>query len=169
MPRSLSLSFRQQVNAQYSGDVVLAFAEISHPTLGTPIRVVSDAVNYIWGGNTWSGVMFDLQILNDGEGVPTANVTLPNIDTTEGRLLENLVDPPSVRLWLLSSADFNLTVSPRTEIGTASVEYYAEQLFLSDVVVDAVQISARLVTRDYSREFCFNQRATKARTPGVWR
>ena len=125
MPRALTASFRRQVNAQYSGDVVLLFAEVSHPDLAVPVRIVSDTVSYVWNGNTWTGVMFDFQILSDGEGVPEAKVTIPNVDATLGIALAGMSRPPSFRFWILSSADFNLASTPRTPIGTPDIEYYA--------------------------------------------
>jgi hypothetical protein len=157
------------LNAHTSGDVILVFAEISHPDLAVPIRVVSDTASYVWNGNTWLGVMFDFQILTDNEGMPESRVIVPNIDASLGMSLVGLNKPPSVKFWILSSADFNLAVNPRTALAVPDVEYYAEGLFLADVVVDAMQVSARLVSYDYSTEYAFRQRATKDRAPGCWR
>lgn len=169
MPRTLTTSFRRQINAYLSGDVVLLFAEITHPNLATPIRVVTDTVDYTWNGNTWTGVMFDVQLLTDNDSVPETRVTIPNVDTAFGNALLALVNPPSVKLWVLTSADFNLTVDPRAPLGVPDIEYYAEGLFLTDVVVDALQVSGRLSTYDLAREYAFKQRTTKDRAPGCWR
>lgn len=169
MPRVLTASFRRQLNAHDSSDVILLFAEISHPDLATPIRVVSDTASYVWNANTWTGVMFDFQILSDDDNVPETRVIIPNIDATLGMSLVNLFKPPSVKLWILSSADFNLAVNPRTALAVPDIEYYADGLFLADVVVDAMQVSARLITYDYSTEYPLNQRTTKDRAPGCWR
>jgi hypothetical protein len=169
MPRTVSSSFRRQITAQQSGDVPLMFVEITHADLTTPIRVVSDTASYVWNGNTWTGVMFEFQLLTDGDGPPESRMTVPNIDTSLGQNLERLGTPPSVQLWVLSSADFDLTVTPRVPLSFPSVEYNAQNLFLYDVAVDAVQVSAVLRTYDYAREFFSRIRTTQDRAPGCWR
>jgi hypothetical protein len=52
---------------------------------------------------------------------------------------------------ILSSADFNLTANPRTEVGTATAFYSMENFETVDAQFDAVAGEVSLVLRDYSQ------------------
>jgi hypothetical protein len=167
--RDISLSFRRSVESVLSPEVDLAFVTISHPSIADPIRVVSDTVDYSWGGYTWVGFPFDIQLLTDNDQPPTARMQFQNVDQLIGQGIQLLSSAPRLRLQLLSSADFDLTVEPRVPYGEPSVEYDADKLFLSNVQLDALTVSAQIVGWDYLQRSWPGIRATQNRLPGLFR
>lgn len=170
MPRTISTTFRTAAQATNSGDVALLFATISHPDWADDLRFVSDTVDYVWNGKTFLGAMFDVSILSDTDTPPQAKFTFPNVDQSIGELIENTNSPPTIRLDISLSGFFNLTVTPRVPIGAQPTpEYTATNLWISDVTVDAIQVSGRIVSLDLTREGCTRFRCTKGRTPALFR
>lgn len=171
MPRSVSLSFRKAVQASQSADFPLAFVTLTHADLATPLRVVSDTVDYVWMGNTYTGVMFDIQILKDDDSMPEGRLTIPNVDQSLGVLLLSLKTPPRIKIELCNSADFNLTVTPRVSLvaGGPPAEYTADALWLYDVTVDAMMVQGRVASWNYDQELWPSVRCTQDRTPGLFR
>lgn len=169
MPRTLSASFRQAVESRYSDAVDLVFLTISHPTLAEAIRVVSDTVDYVYDGETWTGFPFDLQLLSDDDQPPQAKLEIQNVDTLIGRTVRALSLPPRLKIELLSSADFDLNADPRTALGTPSVEYTADALFLVDVTMDAMTVSGTIRGWDFLQRVWPGRRATQDRYPGLFR
>jgi hypothetical protein len=171
MPRAISQSFRTAAFAENSGDVPLLFAELTHPDWATPFRFVSDTSDYIWQGRTYLGAMFDVEIVSDTDQPPTARFVFPNIDTEVGRVIESTVSPPMIRLDIISSAFFNLTVNPRLPLGGVqpAAEYSASNMWISDISVDAIQVAGRISSLDITREGAHKFRCTKERTPALFR
>lgn len=170
MPRiSITSAMRATVNAQASDDVIMAFIEITHPSLSDSIRVVNDTKNFTYGGATWIGFPFDIVILTDDENPPTASLAIQNIDQDIGEAIQSCRTPPRLHLFLLHSDDFNLAVTPRAPIGTPAVEYSASKLFLANVKIDPLQIEAEIVGWDYLQRTWPGIRATQNRLPGLFR
>ena len=109
------------------------------------------------------------QLLTDDESPPTARLQIQNVSPQIGNSIRALLTPPRLKIELLSSADFNLTVMPRTEIGSATVIYSADQLFLINTSVDAMVISGQIVGWDYVQRVWPAERATQANFPGLFR
>jgi hypothetical protein len=169
MTRNVTASFRRAAEASFNDEVDLVFLTISHPTLGTPIRVVWDTVDFIFGGNTFLGFPFDIELLSDDEQPPTARLQIQNVSPRIGDTVRALMTPPSLKIELLSSADFNLTVTPRTPIGSPTVIYSADKLFLINVSVDIMMITGQIVGWDFQQRVWPAERATKANFPGLFR
>lgn len=169
MPRNITASFRKAAESQWNDEVDLVFLTISHPLLLEPVRVVWDAVDFIWGGNTFIGFPFDIQILSDDEQPPRASLAFQNVDQVIGETIRGLNTPPRMQMDLLSSVDFNLAVTPRTQIGTPTVFYTASRLFLVNVRVDVLQITADIVGWNYLQRVWPGVRATQAAFPGLFR
>jgi Domain of unknown function (DUF1833) len=115
MTRNVTSAFRRTAESSFSDEVDLCFLTISHPTLSEPIRVVWDTKDFIYGGYTWTGFPFDLEILSDDEQPPQARLVIQNVDPRIGDTIRALTSPPRLKIELLSSADFDLTVDPRVE------------------------------------------------------
>lgn len=171
MPRSVSLSFRHAVEAQHTDDVDLIFATITHPQLVEPVRVVNDTKDFIRDGVTFVGFPFDIQLLSDDDNPPKAQLEIQNVDRRIGQTILPLTTPPRLKIELLSSADFDLTVVPRVALGSPgpSPEYVADFLFLQNVQVDALTVSADIVGWDYTQVAWPSVRATQSRLPGLFR
>jgi hypothetical protein len=169
MARTISLSFRRSVESQRQEEANLIFATLSHPLLIEPVRVVSDIKNYVRDGATWTGFPFDIQILSDDDNPPKATIEIQNVDRRIGETIRPLQTPPRLKIELLHSDDFDLSADPRTAIGTPSVEYVADHLFLSNVKIDAMTVSADIVGWDYTQLTWPAPRATQNRLPGLFR
>lgn len=168
MPRAISTGFRHSTQAAFSDDVDLIFATISHPLADT-IRVVNDTVDFTYGGENWIGFPFEITILSDDDSPPTAKLSFQNVDKVIGSLIQDLSSALRLKLEVLSSADFNLDVRPRTPKGTPHVEYVADKLFLSNFAVDALTVTASIVGWDYLQRTWPGRRATQNRLPGLFR
>ncbi len=73
--RSLSSLALAAGNAAQTGEVVVVLLTITHPTLGTPIRVCSDSVECVSRGNTFLPFPFECNMPRESDDAPQA-VTL---------------------------------------------------------------------------------------------
>lgn len=169
MPRNINLSIRKELEAQFTPEANLIFLTITHPLMGSTIRVVNDTKNFIYGGNTFIGFPFDIQILSDDEKPPKAQLAIQNVDSQIGEAIRSLITPPRLKLELLSTLDFNIAVDPRTEIGTAAVAYSFDKGFLTNVKVDFLTVSADIVGWDFMQRVWPAVRATQTLFPGLFR
>lgn len=154
---------------QDAPDALLAFLAITHESLSEPVRVVSDVMDYVVGGQTWTGLPFDYQMLSDDEGPPTSQLRMQNVDRRIGQALRRVNSRAQLTLTIRSSADFNLSVDPRTEAVANPAVYEFRQFDLVDVTVNAVEITGRIMLRDYAQEPFPGLRATQSRVPGLFR
>lgn len=169
MPRQISASFRRSVESRAAGDVDLAFLTISHPRLIEPIRLVSDTKDFTRDGARFIGFPFDVQLLSDDDHPPKAQISFQNVDQSIGETVRGLRSPPRLKIELLSSADFDLGVTPRVPLGTPTVEYTADKLFLTNVAVDALNVTAEIVGWNYLQRVWPGVRATQDLLPGLFR
>ena len=169
MPRNISTTFRKEAEAQFSDEADLCFLTISHGTLADPIRVVWDTKDYVYSGFSWIGFPFEISILSDDDQPPKAQLTIQNIDPRIGDTLRILTTPPRLKIELLSTLDFDTSVDPRTEVGSATVIYSADRLFLINARVDFLTVSGEIVGWDYLQRVWPGQRATQAIFPGLFR
>jgi len=168
MNRDLTPAVHAALNAEASGDVTLTFAEITHPLLSAPLRVVSDVLPYTWNSAEWSPVMFDFEAVNDNDRPPEARITLPAIDRTIAQALIALPERARISIWVLTSNDFDLTQEPRVTVRTPIPIMQFLNFDLMDVSGTARAASGRLLLRDYTQEPYPGLRATESRTPGLF-
>lgn len=169
MSRTVPAGVRTGIERQASPDALLGFATITHPNLAEPLRIVSDVLDYVRGGVTYTGVLFTFRLVSDGEEAAWTEIAVQNVDRRIGAALEASQDRATVSLEVLSTSDFDLSVSPRTEIGTAAVVYAFRGFELIEVSADAIEIRGKLRLRDYSTEPWPASRATEDRLPGLFR
>jgi len=170
MPRSaVSGAYRQEFEASFSSEVDLIFITITHSIMVEPIRVVSENVDYSYAGFNWIGFPFDIKILTDSDKPPEATLTLQNVDQRIGESVRYLTTPPRLKIELLSSIDFDLTVTPRAAIGTPTVVYMADKLFLTNIKVDSMVVQADIGGWNYLQRTWPGPRATQAVFPGLFR
>lgn len=170
MPRTLSVSFRRSAEANYADEVDLCFITISHPLLIDPIRCVWDSKDFVYGGNTYTGFPFDITLLSDDEQPPKATLTIQNVDPRIGDTIRQLSTAPRLKIELLSSKDFNLTADPRTANSSPEPEvvYSADRLFLTNVKIDVISVSAEIVGWDYLQRVWPGVRARQDIFPGLF-
>lgn len=154
---------------QDAPDAMLVFLTIVHPNVSDAIRVVSDVMDYVVAGKTFIGMPFDYQMLSDDESAPQAQIRMQNVDRRIGIALLAENSRAQLTLTIRSSADFNLTVDPRTEVVANTPVYEFRQFDLVDLTVNAVEITGRVMLRDYSQEPWPGLRATQSRVPGLFR
>lgn len=167
--RQVTSVFRAGIEAPASADVLLLFLTISHPSLSDDIRIVVDRKDFMLGGKKYLAAPVEIDILTDDDRPPRGRITLQNVDRQIGEAVRRMTNSPQLRIQLLSSIDFDLTADPRTPIGTPAVEYEADYLRLRNVSVDPMQITAEIMSFDYSQEPWPEIRATKSRLPGLFR
>lgn len=167
--RATANAVRDDLEAEASAAAMLGFLTVEHPSLVDPIRVVSDVIDYVWGGVTWTGMPFDFAPLSDDESAPTAELRVQNVDRRIGAVLRSLPDRATLRLDILSSEDFDLSVEPRAEIGSAAPIYSFSHVELVDVTANPVEITGRVFLRDPTQEPWPGIFATQSRLPGLFR
>ena len=160
--------YPEAFNTDASGDAILTFAEVTHPALSEPLRVVTDVLEYTWNVVLWSPVMFTVEALTDSDRPTEARIVLPAIDQTITNALIDLPDRARISIWVLSSADFDLSVEPRAQIGTPVPAMELLNFDLVDINGTVMDASGRLMLRDYSQEPWPGVRATQSRCPGLF-
>ena len=169
MARAISSALRRLLLLQESGEAIVCFLTISHPSLAEPIRVVSDGVGYAWDGEDWTGFPFRWQLLTDDETAPRCQIELQNADRRIGDKLKGLTSTVRLQIDIVAASEFDQTADPRTPLGTPPVEYSAAHLRLANVSVDAMMITGDIVSRDYSQDAFPGRLATQDRFPGLYR
>lgn len=170
--RTLPDAVIRELNRQESSELMLVFLQISHPELATPVRVVSDPRDFVLDGNTYNGFTFDIQLLSDDDNAPYAELAVQNVNKliSEGVLL--IKTPARLQIDVIAGSQFNLDDEPCTEIGGAGYAervYTAKQLFLTEVDCNAMQLTGRIVSWDYTQEPWPGVFATKSRLPALFR
>lgn len=169
MARDIPGATLASIQDAVSPDALLGFLTITHPSLVAPLRIVSDPLDFVCGGETFAGCPFEFQMLTDEDTVPTTTLRVQNVDRRIGEALRGIADRAMVRLDARSTADFDLSAVPRTEIGTAAVLYGFRYFELTDVTVTDIDVSGTLMIRDYTTEPYPGKRATMTRCPGLFR
>ena len=159
----------REIERSQSADPLLVFLEFTHDTLSTPIRVVSDPIDHVYGGNTFTGFLFRITLLSDDSNAPFAQLKIQNVDRSIGETLRKITVPAQLAITVIAASEFDQTVDPRTEIATAATVYTASNLYLVDVEVNAMEITGRLTLWDYSQETWPAKMATQDRLPGLFR
>ncbi|MBB5754631.1 DUF1833 family protein [Prosthecomicrobium pneumaticum] len=165
MPRALSASLRRALESRASGDANLVFLTIDHPNLAEPVRLVLNTVDMIRDGVTWTAMPFEAALLSDDDQPPTAQLSVPNIDRRIGEVVRGLTSPARVTLELLSSADFDLTVTPHEPTGTPAAFYTARNLYLIEVEGDVQLVQGQLKGWDYLQRTWPGRRANPSQAP----
>lgn len=167
--RAIDAGVRTELEREASPHAMLGFLTIGHPTLAVPIRLVSDVMDYVWGAETWTGMPFDFAQMTDEDGAPSAEIRVQNVDRRIGEALRALPDRATLRLDILTSADFDLSVDPRQEVGTALPVYSFSHVELVDATVNAIEVTGRVFLRDPTQEPWPGVSATQTRCPGLFR
>lgn len=172
MPRTLPPELLRELNRQESAELLLVFMTITHPTLTDVIRVVSDPRSFVLDGETHVGFRFDIRLLTDNEAAPFAQLTIQNVDKRIPTALLNVNQPARVHIQVIAGSEFDLNAEPCGELGgpgSAQRIHDSPMLYMTEVEADAIQITARIVSWDYTQELWPGMMATKDRFPGLFR
>jgi len=167
--RDIDADTLAELSRTSGADVVLGFLTITHPNLPDPIRVVNDVVDYVKDGYTFVGVIYEFLLLTDDESTPSTQLSVPNVDRKVMQAVRRSHERANVTLEICSSVDFDLTVTPRQEIGSAAVMYSFAQFNLVDIEADVQTIRGKVMLRDYAQEPWPSMTASRRRLPGLWR
>lgn len=166
--RNIPLSVLRELNKLHSGEFLPVFIEIRHPTLPDALRFVADNVDYVYDGKTYLAYPFRISLLNDTDNLPTAQLTVSNINQEIERAIIDATDPPTISVFVTDGSSFDMTVKPRTQL-SVNILTEVHDLYLVEINGDAVQLSGKLVTWSYTAEPYPFIRATQERTPSIFR
>ena len=167
--RVIDADIRAALESQGSEHVILAFMTVEHELLTEPLRLVNDVTDFVLDGENYQGVLFGFKLLPDGDEIPTTDIVIPNVDRRIGIVLRRLGGRAKVSLSLYSSADFDLTVFPRVQIGTPSLIYSWSRFELIEVDHSESEVKGKLILRDPTQEQWPGVSATRSRLPALWR
>lgn len=167
--RTLPAGVRREADREASAEQFFVFLTISHPTLSDPIPVVSNTVDCILDGVTYTAFQFSISILTDDERAPYAQLSIQNVDRSIGDALRNIDAPARIKMEVIAGSEFDQTLDPHIEFGKAVRTYTADYLYLLNVDVDAMFITGRLQTWDYAKETWPGTMTTQEAFPGLFR
>jgi hypothetical protein len=170
LARNITPEVANDIRNSYSPSAILGFITISHENLPKPIRIVSDPIDFEFGGELWVGCPFEFSLLNDNDSAPTTQIRVQNVDRRIGEAIRSISERAQVALEARSTSEFNLSVVPRVPLGVLAPPIYSFRHFdLIDVTVNSMEITGTIILRDYTQESYPGKRATQTRCPGLFR
>lgn len=131
--RTLSTAARAAMFVEQTEEVFLCLLQISHESLGTPIRVVANNEDVIHNGDIYTAFPFEINLPDEREGeMPRVQLTIDNVDGTILAALRSINTPPTVDLKVV------LASSPDV------AEAQALSMLLKDFEYDATTITGTL-------------------------
>jgi hypothetical protein len=127
--RTLSTRALTSLMVENTDEVWLPLLTVTHPSLTSPLYVVSNNENVTSNGHTFIGLPFELILPEQSqEQLGSMQVSVPNVDGTIIALIRPLIDPPIVSLQVV------LAATPNT------IEFELDGLIMRDVQYDAGDI-----------------------------
>lgn len=157
------------LRSELSRNAILAFLTIENDALEDPIRIVSDPLDFEVGGDLFVGCPFEISVVSDTDQHPVAELRIQNVDRQIGDAVQAAVGRITVAVAIRSTAGFDLTAIPRAEVSGDSLILAYRDFELVEVTVNDVQVTGRLMLRDYTQEPWPSGRATKSRCPALYR
>lgn len=168
MPRVLSPTFRRNIEEPRNDELLVVLLEITHEQIAQPIRVANDVVDYKYEDNTYVGFPFELEVLSDTEQTPRAQLRIQNVDQRISEAIVDLTTPPRVDFMVFAGSDFGEADDDvRTANDDAEPEYVARNLRLGNITVDALNLSAEVLSFDMRNEPWPAIRTTADRVPSL--
>ncbi len=146
---------QEWLQAIYSSDPGLKLLTVVHPMLET-FRLVENTVDVTSRGNLFKKAFFAINVVNDDDSPPRAQLTIPNVDKEIGIWLKSIVNPPEIILEVVSSFDLDYVV------------YRCARLQMIAPDVQEQTVSGTLTRRDDGSELCGSIRMTPRRAPGLF-
>lgn len=157
MSRNVSLTTRQALYDQETGESFLLLVTINHDDLPQPIRVSSDEVDTVSRGNTFQKCAFEITLPDDvEERAPRARVRIGNVDRQIVKTIREIQTAPTITIEVVPGSD------PDT------VEAAFPDFILSDVSYDALVIEGEMSLDELLSEPFPSGRFDPARFPGLF-
>lgn len=157
MSRSLSLTARQAINAQETGEVFLFLLTIDDASLAAPIRVVNNTVNVTSNGNEFVAYPFEITFPDDdAETVGGATLRIDNVDRQIVQAVRSITSAPAVTLEVVMAS------APDT------VEAGPFDFSLQGVSYDALAVQGQLVFEDVLNAAIPQHTMTPQTFPGLF-
>jgi hypothetical protein len=155
--RSVSLTTRQALYAQETGEAFLVLLTIDHVDLASPVRVSSDSVDTQSRGETFVAFPFRLSLPDDGDDrPPRARLAIDNVDRTIVQSLRQIDSAPRVLIEVVRGADPD------------AVEAVFPDFELSNARYDALTVQGELTLESFLREPYPAALFTPANFPGLF-
>ncbi|MFU0504003.1 DUF1833 family protein [Pseudaminobacter sp. NGMCC 1.201702] len=148
MSRTVSLTLREAMNAQETGEVLVVLLTITHPDYATPLRISSDPTTLLseaplqYGtvsrGETYLFAPFSTSLPDDmDERAPTARFVLENISRDLVELVRSVSTPAkaTIEVVLASSPDSVEIEYPEFDVKNAS---YNANVMTLELSIDAL-------------------------------
>ena len=157
MSRNTSLTFRQAVYGEETGEAFIILLTLSNPGLSQPIRVSNDSVDTVSNGNTYVAFPFQIELPDDtDEGPPTARLTIDNVSREIVQAVRTVSSAVDVEISIVLSSD------PDT------VEASFPDFQLRDVSYNVLTVEGRLNIESFAQEPYPAGRFDPARFPGLF-
>lgn len=127
MARPLSTVLHTAMNAQQTGEVLLAICSITHASiLNGPLRVVNNLVDFVSNGNTYTAFPFQITLPEDAdEGRPRLRLVLDNVDRSIITAIRSIPPstPPTVQVDLVLASQPNTVEVSFPNLTLRNVDY----------------------------------------------
>lgn len=140
-----SSSFVKTLTEASGNQAPVLLVEITHASLGTPIRLTQDVEDIISNGNTYTALGFYLELPSQPEsGSAEARIVIDNVSK-------------DVMYWLETTngaRDSRCKIMQISKSAPNTIEYSLD-LIMTDIVANSRSISARLSYIDIYNKQCF--------------
>lgn len=138
MARTIPTTIVQAMNAQTTSQVFLVLLEITHSTLGTPVRLVNNTEDITYDGNSFTAFPFSVTLPPDAEETQyQSQITLSNASrllVSTARLLSASRERAKVKIMVvsdISSGVANELLMTISNLEVANVSYDVDQLTIN--------------------------------------
>lgn len=141
MPEPMPSFAEALLGARFSDDPVVLLITVMHPT-GEVVRLVKNSEDVTSRGEVFKACWFDVSLINDDGGIPSSELTLPNVDNREiGQRYFRQITSPEITLEViaLSQPDEVITDARRLDLTGVSLQ-------------GGVSLTGRLSGKDHSSE-----------------
>lgn len=139
MSRALSSTFVEAVNAAETDEAFLVLVTIDDADLSDPIRVTSDAVQTVSGGDTYQPFPFEVELPDDTDDMGGALARL-RMDAVDRRVVEavrRVSGVPEVTLEVVLASDPD-TVEISWPVFSLSNARYGDQAIEADLTLEVL-------------------------------
>ena len=138
---TLSSTATASALAHETGEVWLMLAEIDHPALRTPARIVNNPTNIISNGNTFISLPFSINLPSDNDSTPEITMKIDNVDRSINDIIQSIPagNPPTCKILIVLASQPN----------TVEVEFDAT---LKSIDCDVTEVSAIFGPEDILNE-----------------
>lgn len=107
MSNPISASLREALLAERTGEALLMLMIVEHEDWEEPIRLTTDRVATVSGGETFLPNGFDVTLPIDGDGVPRVQIVIDAVDRSVSLPLQQLLTTPTVTVQLVRASNTN--------------------------------------------------------------